>query len=277
MPLSKEADRERKRRQRAEQKARKDKEAGAVEAVDPADGFGGRPTVEDAEAAYLDTGREEIIVRRVCKGYGKSRTWACVMYQDSAPQDWEDKLRMVGVSFAVSPLHDKDLTADRKPKKPHWHVILDWRAGSTTYATAAGISRGILKGTIPIPLVSPRGYYRYFCHLDNPKKAQYDQKDIITGNGFDIGDFLELTAQEKSELRRKIIKDIIIPCNILEYWDLVTYTMLNEDAATFDFVCTNTCFFQGALRSKNGIDNPGGKTVKVKLVDGKGRPVYPGE
>lgn len=262
-------------KRREKEKAQQEQEAQAV-AVDPADGMGQRPTVEDAEAAYMDAGREKAIVRQVCKSYGKSRTWACVMYQDSAPPDWEDKLRMVGVSFAVSPLHDQDLTADRKLKKPHWHVILDWRAGSTTYATAAGISRGILKGTIPIPLVSPRGYYRYFCHLDNPKKAQYDPKDIITGNGFDIGDFLELTAQEKSELRRKIIENIIIPFEIGEYWDLVVYTMLNEDAATFDFVCTNTHFFQGALRSKSNAGRSE-KTVKVKLVDGKNRLIYPGE
>lgn len=254
----KDPERQRAAQRKAAAKRRdKDKAQQEAQAIDPAGGFGGRPTVEDAEAAYMDAGREDAMVRRVRKSYGKSRTWACVMYQDSAPPDWEDQLRMVGVSFAVSPLHDQDLTADRKPKKPHWHVILDWRAGSTTYATAAGISRGILKGTIPIPLVSPRGYYRYFCHLDNPKKAQYDQKDIITGNGFDIGDFLELTAQEKAEIRRKIVEMIIIPLEIVEYWDLITYTMFNEDAATFDFVCNNTMFFQTALRSRRHINENG--------------------
>ena len=45
----------------------------------------------------------------------------------------------------------------------------------------------------PIPLEQVRGYYRYLTHKDNPEKAQYDEKDIQTLNGFDIRDFVEMT------------------------------------------------------------------------------------
>ena len=256
---AKEAKRKSKAKAAAKAKAEKEAEARA-EAVKghvdtTGDGLGDRPTVADAEAAYGNEDQTEALSRKVIRSYGKSRTWACIMYQDSAPADWEDRLRMIGVSFAVSPLHDKDVTQAGAPKKPHWHVILDWPGGSTTYQVAQGITRGVLKGTIPIPLVSPRGYFRYFTHLDNPNKAQYDRKDIITGNGFDIGDFLELTSQEKAEIRFKLLQ-FVTSADIVEYWDLITYAMYNEDAATLDYICSNTTFWTAALRSRRHMQAP---------------------
>lgn len=244
-----------KRREAKRQSAAKRRQDAGTPVSLQAGGLGDRPMVEDAEAAYGDDVRESALAAKVNKVYGKSRTWACIMYADSVPADWEDKLRMIGVAFAVSPLHDKDVTQTGVLKKPHWHVILHWPGGSTTYKTAEDIARGVLRGTIPIPLVSPRGYYRYFCHLDNPKKAQYDEKDIITGNGFDVGDFLELTAQEKAEIRMKIL-ELIITCDMSEYWELVVYAMYNLTRAEMDFIATNTLFFTAALRSKRYIGNP---------------------
>ena len=223
------------------------------------DEFKNRPTVEDAEAAYNAGDPDgERIAAAILKRYNKSQCWAFVMYEDSAPPDYEDKLRQLGVPFALSPWHDQDtdgLDGDGKPKykKKHRHGMLHWPGGSTTYRTAAAITRDVLHGTIPIPLVSPRGYYRYFCHLDNPNKVQYDEKDIITGNGFDIGDFLGLTAQEKNELAKLIIAEIINQ-GMTEYWELVTYSMFNMDAVAFEFVRTNTLFLRSALQSKRFME-----------------------
>lgn len=209
-----------------------------------------RPTVEDAEAAYLAGDADgERIAAAIMKRYNKSQCWAFIMYEDSAPPDYEDRLRLLGVQFALSPWHDKDLDKNRKQKKNHRHGLLYWPGGATTYKTAAAITRDVLHGTIPIPVVSPRGYYRYFCHLDNPKKAQYDQADIINGNGFDIGNFLDLTAQEENELCRKLI-EIIEAQNITEYWDLLTWTMYNEKSFVFEFVRKNTLFLNSAVSSR---------------------------
>lgn len=247
-----------KRREKEKEAQKEAPEAAAEEQAEAvAAGMGDRLTVEDAEAVYGDSVKEAVAAAKICKFYGKSHTWACVMYKDSAPSDWEDKLRMIGVAFAVSPLHDADKREDGKLKKEHWHVILHWPGGTTTYRTAAGISRGVLCGTIPIPLVSPRGYYRYFCHLDNPTKARYDEKDIVVGNGFDIGDFLELTAKEKAEIRNKLL-EMVIRENISEYWDLVIYGLYNCNAAEQDYICSNTLFWQGVLRSKWHIEHPVG-------------------
>lgn len=220
-----------------------------LEGEDQVPDFVGRPQVEDAEVAYGDQARESVISKAINRRYGKSRTWACIMYEDSAPPDWEDLLRQIGVGFAVSPLHDKDVTQTGEIKKSHWHVILDWRFGSTTYRAAAGIARDVLHGTIPIPLVSPRGYYRYMTHLDNPDKAQYDPAKIVTGNGFDVGDFLDLTMQEEIEVMEHVVRDLIIGLGIVEYSTLCLYCMDHESLAVRAYVINHTLFFRSFLSS----------------------------
>lgn len=272
MSRTKEQDAERKRQERARKKAeqaeaeklKQEPEPDETPEPEGENKLGHRPTIEDAEAAMDNPVLMVDVSATVKRFYGKSQVWAGIMYQDSAPADWEHQLRMLGVPFAVSPLHDQDIREDKTPKKPHWHVILYWPGGSTTYRTAAAIMRDVLKGTIPIPLVSPRGYYRYFTHLDNPKKAKYDEADIITGNGFDIGEFLQLTAKEQNDLAKLIITEIINQ-GMTEYWELVMYAMLNMDAAAFEFVRTNTLFLRSALQSKRFMEQTPGMDARFRM------------
>lgn len=280
MSLSKERDAERKRQERARKKAeqaeaeklKQEPEPDETPEPEGENKLGHRPTIENAEAAMDNPVLMVDVSATVKRFYGKSQVWAGIMYQDSAPADWEHQLRMLGVPFAVSPLHDQDIREDKTPKKPHWHVILYWPGGSTTYRTAAAIMRDVLKGTIPIPLVSPRGYYRYFVHLDNPEKAKYDEADIITGNGFDIGEFLQLTAKEQNDLAKLIITEIINQ-GMTEYWELVMYAMLNMDAAAFEFVRTNTLFLRSALQSKRFMAQTPGMDARFRM--GKPYPDVP--
>ena len=95
--------------------------------------------------------------------------------------------------------HDKDLNATGEPKKAHWHVIVTYE-GPTAQSVVERLTER-LNAPKPIPLEQVRGYYRYLTHKDNPEKAQYDEKDIQTLNGFDIRDFVEMT---KSEVNAKI-------------------------------------------------------------------------
>ena len=112
--------------------------------------------------------------------------------------------------------------------------------------------------------VSPRGYYRYFTHLDNPNKAQYDEANIVTGNNFDIGEFLQLTAKEQNDLAKLIITEIINQ-GMTEYWELVMYAMLNMDAAAFEFVRTNTLFLRSALQSKRFMEQTPGMDARFRM------------
>ena len=37
----------------------------------------------------------------------KGRNWAFVMYPESMPQNWFERLEKTGLPFAISPLHNK--------------------------------------------------------------------------------------------------------------------------------------------------------------------------
>lgn len=101
------------------------------------------------------------------------RSWAFVVYLDSAPENWKEILQQTGLPFCVSPYHDKDLNPDNTPKKPHYHVICYYE-NPTTYKNVKTNVCDKINATIPIKLESMRGMYRYHLHLDNPEKYQYN-------------------------------------------------------------------------------------------------------
>ena len=43
----------------------------------------------------------------------KARNFGFLLYPDSIPNDWKEKLESLGVSMAVSPLHDMDEKKDK--------------------------------------------------------------------------------------------------------------------------------------------------------------------
>ena len=54
----------------------------------------------------------------------KIRAIAGILYTDSAPADWQDRIADLHMMALVSPLHDSDVQADGSPKKPHYHIML---------------------------------------------------------------------------------------------------------------------------------------------------------
>ena len=56
----------------------------------------------------------------------RTRSWTFVLYPESAPADWRDKLDDYHIEWVESPLHDRDLNGDGTPKKPHIHVLLSF-------------------------------------------------------------------------------------------------------------------------------------------------------
>lgn len=112
----------------------------------------------------------------------KKRNWAFVLYPESAPSDWRDRIGMYGVPCAVSPLHDMDVDKDGKPKKPHYHVILAYKHPTTFNNVKSFVES--LGQPIPIPLQDLESYYRYLSHQDDADKAQYCADDVVTYCGF---------------------------------------------------------------------------------------------
>lgn len=116
------------------------------------------------------------------------RSWAFVVYEDSAPENWREIIDDRHISWTHSPYHDRDFNADGTPKKPHYHVILDF-VGKKSYEQIKEITDSV-NAPAPIHLDSLRGYFRYFTHMDNPEKAQYSIDDIRCFGGFDYWESL---------------------------------------------------------------------------------------
>lgn len=177
----------------------------------------------------------------------KKRNWAFVVYPDSAPDDWIDILQQSGLQCSVSPLHDKDFNADGEPKKPHWHVIAIY-SGPTSFNVVNSLC-GQLNAPHPQPLEQVRGYYRYLTHKDNPEKAQYDEKDIKTINGFNIADFVELTRSEVNNVKFQLQK-LIREQELFEYSDFMDYLQDNEMLLEYDIASSHTMFFDRYIQSR---------------------------
>lgn len=178
----------------------------------------------------------------------KGRNWAFVMYPDSMPVDWFEILEKTGLPFAISPLHDKDINPTGESKKPHYHVICQY--GNTT--TAKNVKENVcdkVNGTIPIKLESIKGMYRYHLHLDNPEKYQYDDRDRIFINGFDVSNVNALTQTEV----QKIMKDLtslIIDNEIYEYADLLDLLLQNDLNNMFVVASSHTIYFSTFINSR---------------------------
>lgn len=195
----------------------------------------------------------------------KKRNWAFVLYPESAPADWKEQLQLSGLMGAISPLHDKDINPTGEPKKAHYHVILTY-SGPTSYNVVKALTDS-LNQPIPQALGQVRGYYRYLTHKDNPEKAQYDEREIKTINGFNIADFSELTRSEITQIK-KSLQLLIRQCGITEYAELMDYLQDEEMNVEYEVASNNTYFFDKYIASRRNRPMRS-KTVKCDPETGE--------
>lgn len=194
----------------------------------------------------------------------KKRNWAFVLYPESAPEDWRDKLQETGLQCAISPLHDKDVNADGEAKKAHYHIILVY-SGPTSFNVVRQLTES-LGQPIPQPLEQVRGYYRYLTHKDNPEKAQYSEDDIKTINGFNVADFVELTKSEVNAYKRKL-QTLIVTADICEYCDFMDLLLDSEMWTEYDIASNNTYFFEKYISSRRNKKKE--KKLATAVSDGE--------
>lgn len=179
----------------------------------------------------------------------KSRYWTFILYPESAPSDWLERLRATGVKISVSPLHDRDLTEKGELKKAHYHVLVCF-SNPRPYESMKMFTDE-LNQPIPKQVNGNEGVYylyEYFSHKNDLKKAQYDEKDIINLNGFNIIDYRILNDSELQALKNKII-DFIIEKDITEYWDLIV-ELKAVDNDMYEYASNHTILFDRLIASR---------------------------
>ena len=134
--------------------------------------------------------------------------WSFIVYEDSVPDNYIERLKSTGMQVALSPWHDKDSWNHDSPpmtnaetgelipqgarykmgdrKKCHRHGIV-----KTDRKCSWREMNRLLQDILHCPYIqkcrSLKGAYEYFLHLNNPEKYQgYFKDEIIKMNGFVI-------------------------------------------------------------------------------------------
>ena len=149
----------------------------------------------------------------------RTRNYVSILYPESAVKDWQEVLASQHVQAVVSPLHDKDISADGTPKKPHYHVMILFQSPKTE-KQAQGIFDSI--GGIKCQAVNDtRSQLRYFCHMDDYDKAQYNAADVKTFAGIDYTSLVTSSADKYQAVKEMIAwvhqNDCSSFCTLMKY------------------------------------------------------------
>lgn len=178
----------------------------------------------------------------------RTRNWVFVLYPESAPVDWKEKLKEQMVSFVVSPIHDCDVSDDNtgELKKAHYHIMLCFDSVKA-FSQVEKITK-MLNCPIPQVVNSYKGTIRYMIHKDDPKKYQYNIADIEVYGDIDI-----VSPFQTSTSRYEAIKEMrafIKEHDIIEFEDLFDYSAENNEE-WFRYLCDNCAVvIQAYLKSR---------------------------
>lgn len=173
----------------------------------------------------------------------KARHFCFIVYPESAPSDWKEQMDATGLSWACSPLHDKDKNPDGSPKKEHYHGIVSY-ANTTTYNAVASSIRTITHGPYPQVCGSVGGAYAYFTHKHNPEKEPYEEADIERRNGW-------TKVLESTEVR--VLMDeltmMVLMQDCQEYAELIIEAKYSCNPDAYEVVMSHTLYFDKLITS----------------------------
>lgn len=188
----------------------------------------------------------------------KARAFTGLIYPDSAPADYRDQLRDSLSMWLLSPLHCPDPIEDLntgalKTLKLHIHTMY-LHSNTITPRLARDIFSRFPWIVIPpkdecFMVSSKANLTRYFLHLDQPEKEQFQGKpeELLTSlNNFPIELERELSRADKRQLKVNCLS-LIRDRNITEYNELLNCLMDTQDWELFDFATQNTLMLQGYL------------------------------
>lgn len=183
----------------------------------------------------------------------RTRNYACVVYPESAPDDWQIVLNEQFVPAFVSPLHDRDIDPQGQPKKEHYHVMIMYDNVKTSSQARELFDK--IGGVGCEVVQSIRGYARYLCHLDNPEKHKYDIVDVKSLCGADYMSIISLVTDKYVAIGEMI--DFCDDNNIYSYSDLLRYCR-NNKYEWFKILCDNGTFvikeyLQSKMWTKNNL------------------------
>lgn len=200
------------------------------------------------------------------KSVKKVRAIAGVLYTDSAPNNWRSLVEELHIMALISPLHDKDIQADGKPKKPHYHVMLIFD-GPVTINRASELLHdvGCIEYTQSVHSVT--SYARYLCHLDDHDKHRYDAKDVSAFGGADYEALCQRTLDKDSAITE--MEDYIDAHHVYSFRRFAQYCRHNQPT-WHRHLTTDCCYYiKEYIKSAYWDDlTPEGRAV-TEMMDAK--------
>lgn len=149
----------------------------------------------------------------------KHRYFAVILYPESLPHGWKDKLESLGRPVAISPLHNLDKVENPVPggsefKKPHYHVLFIEPNPLTTDAIRKKFQRALgLKAVNHVEVVdNVENYYAYLTHHSKDAikkhKHEYDVNAIVKLNDFDVDRYVTMDQADKQGVVGDVIRII---------------------------------------------------------------------
>lgn len=176
------------------------------------------------------------------------RNWTFVVYPESAPENWREIIDELHVPWVESPLHDKDIDPDGQLKKPHWHVLMLFD-GKKSYDQIRELTLK-LRSPNPQKCANTKGMVRYFAHIDNPEKYQYDKSGIVGHSGADVAELIKPTSSDRYALIKEM-RAFVRDNDVTEFMELFDYAADERFDDWFPLLCDNSAYIMGQYIRSN--------------------------
>lgn len=177
----------------------------------------------------------------------RAKNYALVVYPDDMPENWLEVMREDMFDMVISPYHDKDLNPTGESKKAHYHILVSAGTSWITMNKLAEWGRKLKGIAKPQKCSNPKGMVRYFTHMDNPDKHQYNKSEIQVIGQYDIEPFFKATLGEERAVRREIM-EFVRDNEIVEFADLVEYCLVHNEIWD-DYLAHNTYYIKEYIAS----------------------------
>lgn len=156
----------------------------------------------------------------------KNKFWVGVCYQENMVEGWEEKINdLLELPFAYC-VHTLDRDTKSEHRKDHVHIIIAFNNTTTKNWANSVFNRLSASGKKCCPgcqaVIWIRNKYDYLIHdTEGARKAGkelYPESARITGNGFDIGLYEQVSQQDKEEAFKEL-STMIVQSQIENYAD----------------------------------------------------------
>lgn len=182
----------------------------------------------------------------------KARYWTGVLWLENLDENWQDEIAdLVQVPFAYC-IHDKDVDEQNEGRKPHVHLILAF-SNTTTYNHALQVFKLLGDKAVNTiqACISIRNTYEYLIHntesCRKKDKHEYALDERITGNGFDIGFYEQVSVSEKRDMLKELC-DFAIDNNFTNFSDFFVASNEAFPSEYFEVITTYSAMLERITR-----------------------------